>query len=138
MFYIKPDSVFTQEPRIQNQFRNEFIRQASAAPIPEPFTLMADDLQKLMREDLRDKSTPHHVREQMCQFYQRRQFKLQHKRHKYLSRWSHFALTSELVDKVSLKFSPNFSKIQFELEQAVKRHQRLEGEDHFDSGVPRP
>jgi hypothetical protein len=79
--------------------------------MPEPFSLMADDLQKQMLENLRDKSTPQHIREQMSNFYHRRQFKLQHKRHKYLSRWSHFALTSELVDKVSLKFSPNFSKI---------------------------
>lgn len=27
------------------------------------------------------------------------------------------------------------SKIQFELEQAVRRHQRLDGEDHFDSNA---
>ena len=74
----------------------------------------------------------------MVKFYKRRQYKLQHKRHKYLSRWAHFALTSELVDKVSLKFSPNYSKIQFELENSIKRYQRLEGEDHFATKEPRP
>jgi hypothetical protein len=63
---------------------------------------------------------------------------LQHKKHKYIQRWSHFALTSELVDKVSLKFSPNYSKLQFELENAVKRWQRLDGEDHFATKEPRP
>lgn len=47
-------------------------------------------------------------------------------------------MTSELVDKVSLKFSPNYSKIQFELENSVKRVQRLEGEDHFSSKEKRP
>lgn len=41
------------------------------------------------------------------------------------------------MDKVSLKLQPNISKIQFELEQAVKRHQRLAGNDHFDN-EPRP
>jgi hypothetical protein len=35
------------------------------------------------------------------------------------------------VDQVSLKFAPLFSKIQFELENCVKRFQRLDGEDHF-------
>jgi hypothetical protein len=40
-------------------------------------------------------------------------------------------LTSELVDKVSLKFSPVYSKLQFEIENSVKRQQRLEGDDHF-------
>jgi hypothetical protein len=82
---------------------------------------MADDLHKQMIEDIRDMSSPENVREMMAQFFTRRQYKLQHKKHKYLSRWSHFALTSELVDKVSIKFSPNYSKIQFELENAVKR-----------------
>jgi len=48
-----------------------------------------------------------------------------------MQRWAHHALTSELVDKVSLKFSPTYSKLQFELENSVKRYSRLEGEDHF-------
>lgn len=73
--------------------------------------LMADDLHKAMIEDIRDMSSPENVREMMAKFFTRRQYKLQHKKHKYLSRWSHFALTSELVDKVSIKFSPNYSKI---------------------------
>ena len=116
MFYLKPETVFLQEPRIQNQFRNEFISQVSAPPIPEPFTVIADDILRVMLEDASDQSSAHAVREKFNKFFQRRQFKLQHKRHKYLSRWSHFALTSELVDKVSLKFQPMLSKIQFELE----------------------
>jgi hypothetical protein len=28
--------------------------------------------------------------------------------------------------------------VQFELENSVKRHQRLEGEDHFSTGEKRP
>jgi hypothetical protein len=47
-------------------------------------------------------------------------------------------MTSELVDKVSLKFSPNYSKLQFEIENCIKRHSRLEGEDHFVSKEKRP
>ena len=85
-----------------------------------------------------DKSTPTHIRLMLVNFYKRRQYKLQHKRYKYLQRWAHFALTSELVDKVSLKFSPNYSKIQFELENSIKRYQRLEGEDHFATTKERP
>ena len=42
------------------------------------------------------------------------------------------------MDKVSLKFSPNYSKMQFELENSVKRYQRLEGEDHYATTEPRP
>lgn len=47
-------------------------------------------------------------------------------------------MTSELVDKVSLKFSPTYSKIQFELENAIKRQQRLEGDDHFLNAGNKP
>ena len=42
-------------------------------------------------------------------------------------------MTTDLVDRVSLKFSPAYSKIQFELENCVKRFGRLDGEDHFES-----
>ena len=99
---------------------------------------MADDVQRAMVEDVMDKSMPDDVRLQMSQFYKRRQYRLQHKKLKYLQRWSHYALTSELVDKVSLKFSPNYSKLQFELENSIKRYQRLEGEDHFATDLKRP
>ena len=47
-------------------------------------------------------------------------------------------MTSELVDKASLKFTPGYSKIQFELENSVKRFQRLDGEDHFNTTELRP
>jgi len=40
-------------------------------------------------------------------------------------------LTSDAVDKAALKFNPTYSKLQFELENAVKRYTRLDGDDHF-------
>jgi hypothetical protein len=58
---------------------------------------------------------------------------LQHKKYKLLLRWAHHCLTSDIVDQVSLKFSPALSKIQFEQENCVKRFQRLDGADHFGS-----
>jgi hypothetical protein len=54
VFYIRPDTIFTQEPRIQNAYRNEFVRQVSAPPAAEPFTLMADDFHKRMLADVSD------------------------------------------------------------------------------------
>jgi hypothetical protein len=71
------------------------------------------------------------TKQELVNFFKRKQYNLQHKKYKMLLRWAHFALTSELVDKVSLKFSPTYSKLQFELENAVKRQQRLDGDDHF-------
>ena len=103
--------MFLEEPRVQNQYRNEFIRQISTPPAPEPLSLMADDFQRVIQRDISDQSHPNDVRSELCKFFKKRQFMLQHKKHKYLQRFSHYALTSELVDKVSLKFSPNYSKI---------------------------
>lgn len=40
-------------------------------------------------------------------------------------------MTSDTVDRASLKFNPAYSKMQFELENAVKRYTRLDGDDHF-------
>ena len=78
-----------------------------------------------------DKSNPAIVKEELCNFFKRKQYKLQHKRYKLQLRWAHFCLTSDAVDKTTLKFNPAISKIQFELENAVKRYQRLTGVDHF-------
>ena len=111
VFYIRPETIFLEDPRVQNAFRNDFMKQISTPPQPEPFTIMADEMHKAMLEDARDKSGAPMIRDDMIKFYKRRQYRLQHKRYKYLQRWAHFALTSELVDKVSLKFSPNYSKI---------------------------
>ena len=44
---MKPNSPFLDEPRAQNQFRNEFIRQIGQAPQAEPLNLLADDLHKV-------------------------------------------------------------------------------------------
>ena len=79
--------------------------------MPEPFSLMMDDVHKAMLEDVKYRNDPSSIKDDMLKFFMRRQFRLQHKKHKYIQRWSHFALTSELVDKVSLKFSPNYSKL---------------------------
>lgn len=48
-----------------------------------------------------------------------------------LVRWAHYCLTSDKIDKSNMRFNPAISKIQFELENAVKRYTRLEGTDHF-------
>ena len=138
VFYLKPASPFLKEPTEQNRFRHEFVARVGQPPLPEQLTLMADDIQKGFSEKIRDKSEPTATKQELANYFRRRQYQLQHKRYKLLLRWAHFCLTSDLVDKVSLKFSPAFSKIQFELENCVKRFNRLDGEDHFGSSEELP
>jgi hypothetical protein len=130
-FYMQPDSVFLQEPRVQNQFRNGFVRAVGQPPSSEPLTLFADDLHKAYNSDVQDKSNPDFVKDELCNFFKRRQYKLQHKRYKMQLRWAHTCLTSADHDRTSIKLNPLYAKTQFELENAVKRHQRLTGNDHF-------
>jgi len=78
-----------------------------------------------------DQSNPAIVKDELAKFFRQRQYKLQHKRYKLLLRWAHNCLTSEAVDRSAMKFNPIYSKIQFELENAVKRYTRLDGDDHF-------
>ena len=61
-----------KEPNVQNKYRNEFIRQVAAPPIPEPMSLMADDIMKNMLEEISDQSSPHKVREKFTKFFKRR------------------------------------------------------------------
>lgn len=99
--------------------------------MPENLTLTADDFQKNFVELIMDKSNPDVTKKELYNYFKRRQYKLQHKRYKLLARWSHYCLTSDIVDQVSLKFNSTYTKIQFEMENCIKRCQRLDGDDHF-------
>ena len=54
VFYMRPETIFLEDPRLQNAFRNDFLKQISTPPQPEPFTMMADDIHKNMLEEIKD------------------------------------------------------------------------------------
>ena len=76
VFYMRPDTIFLEPPRCQNAFRNDFLKQVSTPPQPEPFIILADSIQKSMTEDVSDQSLPQDIRHMMVKFYKRRQYKL--------------------------------------------------------------
>jgi hypothetical protein len=49
-FYMQPQNPFLEEPRVQNQYRNKFVREVGHPAGAEPLTLMADDLHKVSLE----------------------------------------------------------------------------------------
>jgi hypothetical protein len=73
---MQPNSPFLQEPRIQNQFRNQFIKQVGEVPQAEPVTLLADDLHKSFIEQTQDMSNPDSIKKELCNFFKRRQYQL--------------------------------------------------------------
>jgi len=57
-----------------------------------------------------------------------------------LQRWAHFALSSEYLDRLGAEATWKYGKIEQELENALNRFDRLDGEDDFKSAAnwPRP
>jgi hypothetical protein len=46
-------------------------------------------------------------------------------KYKLLCRWAHFSLTAEQMEKNSLYATQMYGKIEFNLEQAMNRYERL-------------
>ena len=65
---------------------------------------------------------------------------MQHKKYKILLRWAHNALTSEYMERIGYEATFKYGKIEYEMENAMNRYDRLEGEDDYDQAKewPRP
>ena len=109
-------------------------------PNPEPINFMADDLHKQVLEAIQDKSQPTPTRKHLASFYKRRHYTLQHKKYKVLIRWAHNALTSEYLERMGHEATFKYGKLEYEMENAMNRADRLDAEDDFDSAptFPRP
>lgn len=57
-------------------------------------------------------------------------------KYKLLCRWAHHALTSEQIEKISPDATFIYGKLEFNLEQAMERLERLSQEDYFDKANP--
>ena len=87
-------------------------------------------------------SDPGQMRLFLADFYQKRIYHLQHKKYKMLTRWAHFALTSESIDRISSSGTFDYGRIEYEIENAIKRHDRLVQKDGYeevrDGSMKRP
>lgn len=57
-------------------------------------------------------------------------------KYKLLCRWAHHALTSETIEKISPEATFMYGKLEFNLEQAMDRLERLDQDDHYDKANP--
>jgi hypothetical protein len=59
-----------------------------------------------------------------------------------LTRWAHFALTSDAVDRIGSSGTFDYGRIEYEIENAMKRFERLSQQDGYsavrDGTVKRP
>lgn len=82
------------------------------------------------------------MRKFLSNFFQRRVYNLQHKKYKMLTRWAHFALTSETIDRIGSQGTFIYGRVEYEIENAMKRYERLDQKDGYadvrDGKIKRP
>lgn len=57
-----------------------------------------------------------------------------------LVRWAHNALTTEYMERIGYEATYRYGKIEYDMENAMNRFERLDAEDDFDASTkwPRP
>ena len=104
-------------------------------PKPEPIFNLGDELHRASVAMIADQSTPKLSKRNLAAFYHRRQYMLQHLKYKLLCRWAHFALTADQLEKSSLQATQMYGKLEFNLEQAMIRYERLNQDDFYDQAI---
>lgn len=105
-------------------------------PKPDPIAYLGDELHRSMCQTVADRSTPKATKALLCEFFRRRQYALQHMKYKLLCRWAHHNLTSENAENIGPEATFIYGKLEYNLEQAMLRNERLEQEDHYDKANP--
>lgn len=62
-------------------------------PKPPPIQYLGDELHRSMAQSVADQSNPKLAKQNLCEFFKRRQYQLQHMKYKMLCRWAHHNLT---------------------------------------------
>jgi hypothetical protein len=52
-----------------------------------------------------------------------------------LLRWAHCALTAEYIERVGHEATFRYGKIEYDMENAINRFERLDGDDDFDAAA---
>ena len=136
VYYFRPDTFLLDEPQKQTQYREALLRKISCMPKPEPITYMGDDLHRAFSAIIADQSRPTVAKKNLALFFKRRQYMLQHLKYKMLCRWAHLCIDSKGQETTGRDAVFLYGKLEYSLEQAMQRNERLEQEDMFDMADP--
>mmetsp|Transcript_29208 Transcript_29208/g.44033 ORF Transcript_29208/g.44033 Transcript_29208/m.44033 type:complete len:123 (+) Transcript_29208:388-756(+) len=92
---------------------------------------MADDLQESLIDAVADRSDPAEMRKVLASYFKRKQYSLQHKRYKLMLRWAHHAIRTRNIEQIGQQATFRCSKLQWEIDNSIKRSQRLEVDDDY-------
>jgi hypothetical protein len=105
-------------------------------PRPEKISMLGDELHRQELQIIADQSQPREAKRSLADYFKRRQYILQHRKYKLMCRWAHHSLTSESMERMSSEATFLFSKLEFSLEQAMSRRDRLDQDDFYNEAVP--
>ena len=124
-----------EDPVKQRDYRDKLITNIKSVPQLSQPTLMANDLQKSRIEAIADRSDPTELRKILANYFERKKYGLQHKKYKLLSRWAHHAIKTRNIEKIAQQATFRFSKLQQEIDNSIKRAQRLSVDDDYKLGL---
>lgn len=136
VYYFKPETFLLDEPEKQRIYRDSLLKKVGNVPKPEPINYLGDELHRSMCQTVADRSTPNATKAMLASYFQRRQYSLQHMKYKLLCRWAHHNLTSETIEMISPEATFLYGKLEFNLEQAMSRYDRLSQQDNYDTAKP--
>jgi hypothetical protein len=136
VFYFKPETALLQDPEKQRLFREKFLKKVTSLPTPEHIHFMGDDLHKAVLESIQDKSAPTACKHHLAAYFKRRQYHIQHKKYKLLIRWAHHAIATENIERVGHEATMKYARWELDMENAIKRQERLDFDDGFDTAIP--
>ena len=112
------------------------MKKISCMPKPEPIAYMGDELHRAFNAIIADQSRPTVAKKNLALFFKRRQYMLQHLKYKMLCRWAHLCIDSKGQETTGRDAVFLYGKLEYSLEQAMQRNERLEQEDMFDMADP--
>ena len=135
VYYFEPDTFLMDHPDKQRYFRESLLKKISAVPKPEPISYLGDEMHKIFLGTVTDQSRPTICKKNLATFYKRRQYCLQHLKYKVLQRWAHLAMNSSQLD-TGKEAVFLYGKIEYSIEQAMNRCERLQQDDFYDQAIP--
>ena len=135
VYYFKPETFLLDDPDRQRYFRESLLKKVSAMPKPEPIYYLGDEMHRQFLATVADQSRPTLTKRNLAMFFKRRQYALQHLKYKLLCRWAHLSMNAQQLDtgKDAVFL---FGKVEYSIEQAMNRVERLQQEDYHDVALP--
>lgn len=132
VYYFKPETFLLEGPEKQMQYRDSLLKKVGSIPKPDAITYLGDDLHRNMCQTIADRASPKLTKQFLSEFFKRRHYALQHMKYKLLCRWAHHNMTSENIENISTEATFIYGKLEYNLEQAMLRNERLDQDDFYD------